>query len=435
MKKIVSVMSVFLAAALLLPFGSVFAETTETAAAETVAGAAVSNDRNEQNSESVPAQKPFSAKENVVIDKLKLSIYAEHVYNLKPQNIVFGIYSEDKEFLGAEHAWVADTDKTYELNFNLPERDIGEILYLKCFSGAHSISHAGAAYKTDEFIPVNIKDAADAGKSVFMSAIPLSSQTVTAYANGWELYFKNPAKVVDGVCMVSLTEYLDALRMRDAMIYNKNSGRIEIEANYHKVLFFVNGNDMYADGEVTYSETTPLIINGAVYVPFRFLVEGLGGTITAEMKNDTLNVSAAFVRVTPNKSEARVAGITSRTDYLIWVSKSDFKVTLFKKRGGMWREEGSYSCSIGANATPTVEGQFEYFSKEKSWDYPTYYVGPIMRFYRGYALHSTLLRYSGAVADGRLGKKISHGCVRLAPKDINYLVDTVPLYTKVYVTP
>ena len=57
-----------------------------------------------------------------------------------------------------------------------------------------------------------------------------------------------------------------------------------------------------------------------------------------------------------------------------------------------------------------------------------------MRFYRGYALHSTLLRYDGSDADARLGKKISHGCVRLAPESINWMVDNVPLYTKIYVT-
>lgn len=427
MKKIISAISIFCVMAMFLSIGNAFANDLNSNTEDVIEYFETTKEQNEKLTSEADNETGLSG-------KLTLSIYIENVYNLKPQNIVFGLYSETEEFLYAAHSWVSDTDKSYELTFKLPEQNIGKVIYLKCFSGATTISFAGAEYKTDEFIPINAKDAAEAENYVYFSAIPLSSKEVTAFANGWELYFENPAKLVNDVCMIPVSEYLKALRMSDAMEYDEKSGRIEIEANYHKVVFYVNGNDMYADGKVTYSDTTPLLINKSIYVPFRFLVEGLGGTISADMENDKLNVKATFERVTPNKSEAKVAGITSRTDYLIWVSKSDFKVTLFKKKNGMWREEANYLCSIGAPNTPTIEGQFEYFSKEKSWDYPTYYVGPIMRFYSGYALHSTLLKYNGTSADGRLGKKISHGCVRLAPADINYLVDVVPLYTKVYVT-
>ena len=120
--------------------------------------------------------------------------------------------------------------------------------------------------------------------------------------------------------------------------------------------------------------------------------------------------------------------------FLVWVSKKNYAVTVFTGSKNNWKSEKSFKCSIGAPSTPTITGQYEYFSKESRWTYPTYYVGPIMRFYKGYALHSTLLRYDGTSADGRLGMKISHGCVRLAPSDIQWLVDMVPLHTKIYVT-
>ena len=57
-----------------------------------------------------------------------------------------------------------------------------------------------------------------------------------------------------------------------------------------------------------------------------------------------------------------------------------------------------------------------------------------MRFYRGYALHSTLVNDDGTDRDARVGKMISHGCVRLRPDDIKWLSETIPLDTKVYVT-
>jgi len=57
-----------------------------------------------------------------------------------------------------------------------------------------------------------------------------------------------------------------------------------------------------------------------------------------------------------------------------------------------------------------------------------------MRFYKGYALHSTLIGYNGTPYDNRVGVKISHGCVRMCPEDINWLAKNIPLYTRVLVT-
>lgn len=129
------------------------------------------------------------------------------------------------------------------------------------------------------------------------------------------------------------------------------------------------------------------------------------------------------------------SGVNSKTDYFIWISKSDFKVAVLLSSEGNWRYVKSFDCSIGAPSTPTITGQFEYFMYQSKWLYDTYYVGPIMRFApKGYAIHSTLLRYNGTPADGRLRMRISHGCVRVAPENINWLVDYIPIGTRVYIT-
>ena len=69
-----------------------------------------------------------------------------------------------------------------------------------------------------------------------------------------------------------------------------------------------------------------------------------------------------------------------------------------------------------------------------SWDYNSYYVGPVLVFYRGYALHSTLLNYGGGEYDGTVRAHISHGCIRMHPQDINWIADTIPVGTKIYIT-
>jgi len=150
----------------------------------------------------------------------------------------------------------------------------------------------------------------------------------------------------------------------------------------------------------------------------------------------------SFIEVTPQTATNKYAlekhvndmAIWSNTPYLIWVSKANYRVNVFYKENSKWNFVCDFPCSIGAASTPTVTGQYVYHQYQPKWQYDGYYVGPIMRFYRGYALHSTLVNNDGTDRDARVEKMISHGCVRLKPDDINWLVETIPIDTKVYVT-
>lgn len=126
--------------------------------------------------------------------------------------------------------------------------------------------------------------------------------------------------------------------------------------------------------------------------------------------------------------------IQSKTDWLIWVSKKDFRVVVFNKAEDKWKYNTSFMCTIGKPSTPTITGEFEYYMTQPKWTYPKYWCGPVMRFKSGYAFHSTLIKYNGEPYDARLGVKASLGCVRLHPDNINWLTDNIPLNTKVYIT-
>ena len=236
--------------------------------------------------------------------------------------------------------------------------------------------------------------------------------------------------------MISLVDVMNIFDLWEGKTqFSAETGKLEIFGE-DKTLEMTLGTTVASNGEEVGLLVPPMRINTLMYVPLRFTCEELGAKVSASYDNDMLVVNVVTMddefEVLSNFVNSQ--NISSRTEYLIWVDKSDYRVTLFEGSKNNWRGVGSYPCSIGAPSSPTITGQFEYFSKETRWSYPTYYVGPIMRFYRGYALHSTLLRYNGADADARLGQKISHGCVRMVPEDIQYLWDTVPLYTKVYVT-
>jgi len=126
--------------------------------------------------------------------------------------------------------------------------------------------------------------------------------------------------------------------------------------------------------------------------------------------------------------------VWSNTPYLIWVSKANFTVNVFYRENGKWNLVNEFPCSIGAPSTPTVTGQFVYHQYQPKWYYNGYYVGPVMRFYNGYALHSTLIYDDGTPKDSRIGKRISLGCVRMRPEEITYLSEIIPLDTKIYIT-
>lgn len=127
-------------------------------------------------------------------------------------------------------------------------------------------------------------------------------------------------------------------------------------------------------------------------------------------------------------------GISSETPYLIWVSKENFTVSVFLNENGAWDCIKQIPCSIGAPKTPTITGEYKYYQYQTRWQYDGYYVGPIMRFYNGYAIHTTLINNDGTDRDARVGKMISHGCVRVRPEDMSWLVDYVPKNTKIYIT-
>lgn len=374
-------------------------------------------------------------------DKIVLNVHVEEIYNLLPKNMVFGIYSPSGQFWGAKHIWVSKAGADYQLVFDTPQYNVGEQLGIKVFSGAQEIRFMNKVYKCEEIIPLKTSSYIDTSNTRIynnefsINTVALTAEKVTAFANEWQLYFQNPAKLIDDTCMIPLMEYLCALGMEDRVMIEEETGKIDIVSNGHNVVFYLDGKDMYADDEVTYSNTVPMKINDIIYVPFRFLVEGLGGSVEAVRNEENrLIVTTEFHRQPSPAEIVNSEGITSQTDFLIWISKKDFKVHLLKRDNDVWRDYRSFDCTIGKPSTPTITGEYEYHSREEKWPFAQYYVAPIMRFYKGYALHSTLINYDGTPHDDRLREMLSHGCVRMAPKDILWLIEKVPLYTKVYIT-
>lgn len=126
--------------------------------------------------------------------------------------------------------------------------------------------------------------------------------------------------------------------------------------------------------------------------------------------------------------------VTSNTSYLIWVELSEFRVYIFKGSSNKWILQKEYVCTIGKPSTPTPKGNFRvgikglYFGVQrgyKCWYYT--------QFKGNYLFHSIIYNLDGSVRDGRLGMKLSDGCIRLENVNAKWIYDNIPAGTRVVI--
>lgn len=130
----------------------------------------------------------------------------------------------------------------------------------------------------------------------------------------------------------------------------------------------------------------------------------------------------------------RANAYSSSTGYIALVNRTTHKVGIFQGWQGNWKCIQYWDCSDGAPSTPTVEGVFRVGSKGHHFYSGSSICYWYTQFYGNYLFHSVLYnRYSGALADGRLGMALSHGCVRLHIDNAKWIYDNIPVGTTVVV--
>ena len=129
------------------------------------------------------------------------------------------------------------------------------------------------------------------------------------------------------------------------------------------------------------------------------------------------------------------AHLSSKTDFLLWVDLSRIRLYVLEYADEGWQVLHTLPCAVGDASHPTPGGRFEISYKCASIGKEDLYLCRYaLCFYGGYMLHSVLFDWSGnEVIDGRLGMRISHGCVRLRVQDVKWLYDTIPIGTTVFV--
>ena len=381
----------------------------------------------------VPADKYIS-------DTLDFHIVMAYRKYVRDSFIKLEVYDKDNNLVGTEREWVGGVTKAVDLHFDVPDYRLGDTFTVKLVEGAETLSYYDSKIKPGESFNIttnyynNSKGEFVAGNKFNFNAVPNWEKEVVVYVEGEQLTLKPRARIVNDRTLIPVRQVAEAMGID--IFYNPKYDSVVCSVGDDEIIFNLGTKYATFFGKDLYLDVAPCYIQNSTYIPARYLAEAFDASIKSEDYGDHIDViigESKKVRDYMAKNPVNKWNISSRTNYMVWVSKSEYKVRLYQGSKNKWKLIHTAPCAIGAPGTPTVTGSFEYIERTQ-WDYGTYYVGPVLRFYNGYALHSTLLYYGGGEYDGRVGVQISHGCVRMHPSDINLIANTIPFRTRIYIT-
>ena len=371
---------------------------------------------------------------------VKVNVYITPLQYPKASDVTLSLYSSDDKLLDTKTMPLTAQTKEVDFVFDVPEYTIGESFKLSLDSGLTSIQYYSDTYYEGQSFSFPTYSYLDSdGIRIFsdgisISALPFYEKAVNVTYNGKQVDLYPGAKLINENTMIPIRKLAEFIGFDVYYDEKYNTEVLSLGPNY---IFFnvdtayttVFGTDMYA--------TAPTVnIDGTIYVSLRTFADAIQSSLDVKDNGTTLDINmsdAKYVSDYYAKSPVNKWGIASRTNYMVWVSLSEYKVRLYEGSQYKWKLMLEAPCAIGAPGTPSITGSYEYLYRAR-WDYGTYYVGPCLVFHGGYALHSVLLYQNGSEYDGRVGVQISHGCIRLKKKDIDFIAKTIPVGTRIYCT-
>ncbi|MDF2882324.1 MAG: N-acetylmuramoyl-L-alanine amidase [Clostridiaceae bacterium] len=127
------------------------------------------------------------------------------------------------------------------------------------------------------------------------------------------------------------------------------------------------------------------------------------------------------------------SGVSSATQYFITIDSTNQMVNIYTGYTNHWTLIRSMRCASGRAETPTVKGLYSIYGRGPQFRAASntickYFTG----FYGNYLFHTVLLDNNGNIQDPTLGVPASHGCVRLAIEDAEYIYYNMPNGTRVW---
>ncbi|MBF8982775.1 L,D-transpeptidase family protein [Lutibacter sp. B2] len=192
------------------------------------------------------------------------------------------------------------------------------------------------------------------------------------------------------------------------------------------------------NNSINYTPHEPGVYKGIVYVTDEF-----GKSISKY--SDEVIISEKIVpekeQIISSDKETLEASINtqefnSKTNHYIWIDTTKNLTYIFKGENKNWNLTKTMVCTDGKASTPTIKGNFT-IQGRAPW--LTSYNGKVkakykVNFFGHYYFHSILFDSKGKkVVDSRLGKSLSHGCVRLSVDNAKWIYDNIKNGTGLYI--
>lgn len=437
MKRFLSCVLVF---AMLLSFCSVYAAEENGANEEVTAISEIEiaeNFKDAEASESVNVNSGASVKFDKVYVDLKLIPKMKVVDSFAKLEIC----TSDDKVIEEKVEWVGGITQNLSFEFSVPEYEPGSTFILKLKGGLRYIQYYDDIYTTEQPIRLDTYRYKNEdgefvdGNRFAVTGCPEYEHAIVAYVEGKQINLSPYGRLINDVAMVPVRPIAEAMGLE--VRYDEKYNSVVCEIGDKKAIFNMGMKYATLLGEDTYLPEACCFIGDTAFVPVRSLAEVFGAEVQALDFDDHIDVcigESSVVKEYMQQIPVNKWGISSRTPYLVWIDKSDYRVRVYTGSQYKWKQAASFPCAIGAPGTPTITGSYEYQYRVPSWNYSGYYVGPCLVFYGGYALHSTLLCYNGVPYDDRVGVMISHGCIRLHKADIDWIAARLPVGSRIYIT-
>ncbi len=106
--------------------------------------------------------------------------------------------------------------------------------------------------------------------------------------------------------------------------------------------------------------------------------------------------------------------------------ENKFTYVFEKGSDGLWNQLYKWECTVGKPSTPTIKGTFYVNGRKPYFGSDTYRVKYATRIRGSYYYHSILFNANGTeIIDDRLGMALSHGCIRLAVENAQWIYDNI----------
>ncbi len=378
--------------------------------------------------------------EGTIFNTVKVCFNKSEIPTIVEGDVVFELY-DGQNLLDTKVHSLKRGEPGFEIEFTVPEYEAGKDFRFRVKEGAQGAYHNGThsadhILKTGSSLDEN--GVMQYQTSFYMDLIPdWNKEAVIEVPGVKQTLFYHCLTENEVYVTIDLLATL-GIACTTNFEAEKPGFVLTSEDGAYVAQFYLN--DIYATfGGIGENLAAPCFeIGGMPYVPLSRVATYFACNYTLVEDNEycrRISLTASeYSKIFKNAAYVNSIDITSKTDYLVWVDKSEYTVNVYLGSDKNWRLIESFPCAIGAPGSPTIEGSFEYYQYQDKWQYSGYYCGPIMRFKGGYALHSVLIRNNGSFYDGRVRERISHGCVRMLPNDIKWMANYIPLYTRILVT-